>query len=194
MQKTIYEYKRALGNLAAFLGHDDASHLSSQTLVAWKAKMIAAGLQPKTIRSAKLAPVRAILQWAVDNNRLPVNPAARVTLGLKTQAANRSEVSMIKKQPRFLRLQGPRPIRLNVGCRCWEPTPAPDCGDLPTPGPGHCGGKRNLVYEDCARGGFAQDTRFRAHRAPPPSRYRSRVFTVRIQFDIRSNIPGLAAG
>ena len=30
MQKTIYEYKRALGNLAAFLGHDDASRLSSQ--------------------------------------------------------------------------------------------------------------------------------------------------------------------
>ena len=87
MQKTIYEYKRALGNLAAFLGHDDASRLSSQDLVAWKAKMIAAGLQPKTIRSAKLAPVRAILQWAVDNNRLPVNPAARVTLGLKTRAA-----------------------------------------------------------------------------------------------------------
>ena len=87
MQKTIYEYKRALGNLAAFLGYDDASRLSSQDLVAWKAKMIAAGLQPKTIRSAKLAPVRAILQWAVDNNRLPVNPAARVTLGLKTRAA-----------------------------------------------------------------------------------------------------------
>jgi hypothetical protein len=49
------------------LGHDDASRLSSQDLVAWKAKMIAAGLQPKTIRSSKLAPVRAILQWAVDN-------------------------------------------------------------------------------------------------------------------------------
>ena len=87
MQKTIYEYKRALGNLAAFLGHDDATRLSSQNLVAWKAKMIEAGLHPKTILGAKLAPVRAILQWAVDNDRLPVNPAARVTIGLKTRAA-----------------------------------------------------------------------------------------------------------
>jgi hypothetical protein len=67
MQKTIYEYKRALRDLAAFLGHDDATRLSSQNLIAWKAKMIEAGLHPKTILGAKLAPVRAILQWAVDN-------------------------------------------------------------------------------------------------------------------------------
>jgi hypothetical protein len=32
MQKTVYEYRRALGNLAAFLGHDDATRLSSQNL------------------------------------------------------------------------------------------------------------------------------------------------------------------
>ncbi len=49
--------------------------------------MIEAGLHPKTILGAKLAPVRAILQWAVDNDRLPFNPATRVTIGLKTRAA-----------------------------------------------------------------------------------------------------------
>ncbi|MGH8614215.1 MAG: DUF6538 domain-containing protein [Gammaproteobacteria bacterium] len=88
MQKTIYEYKRALGNLAVFLGHDDATRLSSQNLVTWKGKMVEAGLHPKTIQAAKLAPFRAILQWAVDNDRLPVNPATRVTIGLKTRAAD----------------------------------------------------------------------------------------------------------
>jgi hypothetical protein len=30
MQKTLYAYKHALGNLAAFLDHDDATRLSSQ--------------------------------------------------------------------------------------------------------------------------------------------------------------------
>ena len=88
VQKTIYTYRHALGNLAAFLGHDDATRLSSQNLVAWKAKMIELGLHPKTIRDAKLAPVRAILQWAVDNHRLPVNPTTRLTIGLKTRAAD----------------------------------------------------------------------------------------------------------
>jgi site-specific recombinase XerC len=73
MPKTIYEYKRTLANLAIFLGHDDAIRLSSQDLVAWKAKMIGAGLNPKTILGAKLAPVRAILQWAADNHHLPSN-------------------------------------------------------------------------------------------------------------------------
>ena len=88
VQKTIYTYRHALGSLAAFLGHDDATRLSSQNLVAWKAKMIESGLHPKTIWDAKLAPVRAILQWAVDNHRLPVNPTTRVTIGLKTRAAD----------------------------------------------------------------------------------------------------------
>jgi integrase len=88
MQKTIYEYKRALGNLTDFLGHDDATRLSPKDLVAWKGKMIEAGLHPKTILGAKLAPVRAILQWAVNNERLPSNPAARITIGLKTRAGD----------------------------------------------------------------------------------------------------------
>jgi integrase len=76
-----------LENLASFVGHDDATRLTTQDLLAWKSKMIEANLHPKTIRDAKLAPVRAILQWAVDNQRLPSNPAARVTIGLKTRAA-----------------------------------------------------------------------------------------------------------
>ncbi|MGC2221595.1 MAG: DUF6538 domain-containing protein [Methylocella sp.] len=87
VQKTIYEYKRVLRNLAAFLDHDDATRLTSQDMVAWKTKMVEAGMHPKTIRDAKLAPVRAILQWAVDNHRLPSNPATRVTIGLKARAA-----------------------------------------------------------------------------------------------------------
>jgi len=87
MQKTVYEYKRALVNLTSFLGHDDATRLTPQDLVAWKSKMIEVNMHPKTIRDAKLAPVLAILQWAVDNHRLPDNPARRVTIGLKVRAA-----------------------------------------------------------------------------------------------------------
>jgi hypothetical protein len=87
VQKTIYEYTRVLRDLAKFLDHDDASRLSSQDLVAWKTKMVEANMRPKTIRDAKLAPVRAILQWAVDNHHLPSNPAARVAIGLKAKTA-----------------------------------------------------------------------------------------------------------
>jgi integrase len=86
MPKTIYEYTRVMRDLTGFLGHDNARRLSAKDLVAWKAKMIEAGRHPKTIRDAKLAPARAILQWAVDNDLLPTNPATRVTIGVKSRA------------------------------------------------------------------------------------------------------------
>jgi hypothetical protein len=56
-------------------------------MIAWKAAMIEAGLRPKTIRDAKLAPVRAILQWALDNHRLEENPAKRVVIDVKIKPA-----------------------------------------------------------------------------------------------------------
>jgi hypothetical protein len=46
MPKTVYEYKRVIRVLTGFLGHDDARRVSAKDLVAWKAKMIEAGLHP----------------------------------------------------------------------------------------------------------------------------------------------------
>ncbi len=85
-EKTIYEWKRVLSQLASYLGHDDAARLQAEDLIAWKAKMIESGLRPQTIRDAKLAPVRAVLQWAVDNRRLSANPADRLVVHLKVNA------------------------------------------------------------------------------------------------------------
>ena len=74
-QKTLYEWTRVLRQLEAFLGHDYAGRISNEDLIAWKSSMVRAGLWPKTIQNAKLAPVRTILQWGVDNRRLGKNPA-----------------------------------------------------------------------------------------------------------------------
>jgi len=46
VQKTIYEYKRVRRDLTGFLGHGNALLVSAKDLVAWKAKMIAAGMNP----------------------------------------------------------------------------------------------------------------------------------------------------
>ena len=85
-QKTTYEWKRVLAQLAAFLGHDDAKRLTADDLIAWKQQLVAAGQRPKTIRDAKFAAVRAILQWAVDNRRLPANPAERLMVSIKLKS------------------------------------------------------------------------------------------------------------
>jgi integrase len=79
----LYEWRRVLKQLVIFVGHDDAARLTADDLVAWKAQMIAAGLRGKTIRDGKIAPVRAILRWAVDNRRLKANPAERITVDVK---------------------------------------------------------------------------------------------------------------
>jgi hypothetical protein len=72
--------------------------LAADNLIAWKAAMIEQGRRPKTIRDAKLAPVRAILQWAVDNRRLPGNPAARITIDIRVRAGKARGASQTTKQ------------------------------------------------------------------------------------------------
>lgn len=87
--KTLYEWKRVLKALEAFLGHGDSSKISTEDLIRWKASMVDAGLKSRTIQNAKLAPVRAVLQWGVDNRKLGQNPAHRVTIEVKTIATER---------------------------------------------------------------------------------------------------------
>lgn len=44
-------------------------------------------MRPKTIRDAKITPVRAIPQWAADNRRLPANPAQRIVIDIRHRAS-----------------------------------------------------------------------------------------------------------
>ncbi len=72
--KTLYEWSRVVNQLKGYLGHDDARRLTAEDFVGWKQSMVAAGLRPKTIQDAKLAPMRAILQWGVQNKHIPLSP------------------------------------------------------------------------------------------------------------------------
>ncbi|WP_246689584.1 site-specific integrase [Methylobacterium sp. WL116] len=85
-EKTLYEWKRVLRGFATFTGSDDAGLVTPENVIAWKNDLVAAGLTPKTINDAKLAPVRTILQWGVSNRQLPANPAAGITISVKKKA------------------------------------------------------------------------------------------------------------
>ena len=87
--KTRYSWERVVKQLVAYLGHNDASQLTADDLIRWKASLISIGLKTKTIRDGKLAPVRAILQWGVDNRRLNRNPGERVTIDLRARLVDR---------------------------------------------------------------------------------------------------------
>ncbi|GMA76579.1 hypothetical protein GCM10025880_29960 [Methylorubrum aminovorans] len=83
VEKTVYDWTRVMQQLAAFLGDNDATRVTADKLVAWKDSLVASGLSAKTIRESRLAPVRAVLRWGVDNRRLPDNPAERITITVK---------------------------------------------------------------------------------------------------------------
>jgi hypothetical protein len=87
--RTIYNWTRALEQFATFIGHNDAARMTPEDLVRWKAVLLEAGLRTKTVRDAKIAPLRAILQWGVDNRKIPMNPAARVTIDVRSNTAER---------------------------------------------------------------------------------------------------------
>lgn len=84
-EKTEYSWRRVIDQLVHFLGHDDASKLTSEDLIRWKMALVEEGLNPKTIREGKLAAVRAILQSGVDNRRLTSNVGERVTITVKAR-------------------------------------------------------------------------------------------------------------
>jgi integrase len=88
-QKTVYEWTRVLRQFAEFLGHDDATRISSDDVIRWKDAMVQSGLRSRTIQNSKLAPVRAILQWGADNRRIDGNPAERVSIEVRTLANER---------------------------------------------------------------------------------------------------------
>jgi hypothetical protein len=83
--KTLYEWSRVVRQLEAYLGHREAHRLTADDLVEWKRSMVEASLRPKTIQDAKLAPLRAILQWGVQNKLIGSNPADGISLDVRSK-------------------------------------------------------------------------------------------------------------
>ncbi|MGH1570909.1 site-specific integrase [Methylobacterium sp. P31] len=84
-EKTRYTFTASLRQFERFVGHDDASRVTAGDLVRWKLALIEAGLNTKTIRDSKLAPVKAIFETAVRNLRLPTNPVRGILVSHKDE-------------------------------------------------------------------------------------------------------------
>ena len=88
-EKTAYSWTRVVDELQKFLGYDDAQRMSSDDLVRWKTSLIERELSTKTIRDGKIAPVRAILQWGLDNRHISANVAERLTVKVKIKPGSK---------------------------------------------------------------------------------------------------------
>jgi integrase len=66
-----------IDNLRKYLKHDDARRITKKNVLDWRDHLMTT-LAAKTVSDVYLSTVRALFQWAVDNDQLPDNPASSV--------------------------------------------------------------------------------------------------------------------
>ena len=85
---TAKDWRPCVAHLVAFLGHDDAAKLTRQDLLDWRNALLkettkrGALRHPKTVRGKYIGSVKAMLSWAVDNNKLKDNVAAGLPVSI----------------------------------------------------------------------------------------------------------------
>ena len=63
--------------------------MTADDLIRWKAALVDDGLSAKTIKDGKLAPIRALFQWGVDNRHIPANVANGVSIDARLKPSER---------------------------------------------------------------------------------------------------------
>jgi len=86
---THESYRRTVGALASFLGHDDATRVTRDEVVRFKDYRVGSInprngklISPRTVKDSDLAGLKAVFGWAVTNGKLTSNPAEGVTIRL----------------------------------------------------------------------------------------------------------------
>ena len=129
---TVKQWRAVIRHLIGFLGHDNALRVESTNLRKWRDHLTGeAGprgepRKAKTINDSFLAPVRAMLAWAVDRDLVTGNPAA----GVKPLRADKGVVlreRSLTKQEQAIILRGtlaepsPNLGRYKAATRRWVP-------------------------------------------------------------------------
>lgn len=128
---TVKAWRRLLKHFVAHLGHDDASRVTAEDVLAWKDKLLTEPTKSgkprsaKTVRETYLAALRAVLTWGVENRRIASNASA----GIKVRGPKRQRL----RDPGFTDSEAltilratlqPPPERLGAGnalARRWVP-------------------------------------------------------------------------
>jgi hypothetical protein len=129
---TVKQWRAVVRHLITFLGHDNALRLKASDLRKWRDHLATEpGLRgeprkAKTINDSFLAPVRAMLAWALDRDLLTDNPAAGVK-PLRTDKAAILRERNLTKQEQAIILRGtlatpsPNLGRYKAATRRWVP-------------------------------------------------------------------------
>ncbi|MER2252919.1 tyrosine-type recombinase/integrase [Methylorubrum podarium] len=79
-------WRGIIDSLTAHVGHDEASRITPEHVIAWKDARLATGRAVKTINDSDLACIRALYRWGIANRLVKENPAVGVQVAAKRKA------------------------------------------------------------------------------------------------------------
>jgi hypothetical protein len=94
-EATVSRYRSVLTNLTAFIEHDEAT---DQDIIRFKDARLADGVCGKRVKDGDTAALKSVFDWAVENKRLPSNPAAEVVICVAKRKVERERATSIRKR------------------------------------------------------------------------------------------------
>ena len=88
---TIKAWKRHVARFIDFLGHSDASRVTTQDVINWKTALLQVDAtdgrarSTRTVRDTYLAGVRTVFRWSAENGKIAVDPTASVRVRVSTK-------------------------------------------------------------------------------------------------------------
>ena len=136
---TYESYRNTTTALIAFLHHDDAARVTPEDILRYKDHRLASvnprtgkRISAKTVKDCDLGGLKSIFGWAVSNRKLPINPAAGITLRvakavrLRSKGFTDAEAKAILTGPSTISAASERGHRWpppNAGCHGCAPIP-----------------------------------------------------------------------
>ncbi|WP_082487271.1 DUF6538 domain-containing protein [Methylobacterium sp. Leaf89] len=122
---TIKRWTGVLASLEGVMETDDLARITRHDLIEWKTALLASGRDPRTVRDAYVAAVKAVMNWAVANGRLTTNAAAGVTVLVPSKPQTRDREFTDVEADTILRASlgphSPRLSREKAASRRWIP-------------------------------------------------------------------------
>jgi integrase len=84
---TIKKWRPIMASIAAEV--PDIRNLTREWCLAWKDKQVARKIAMKSVRLTYIGSLRAMCEWAVNNDRIPENPALRIQVKVEKQTRKR---------------------------------------------------------------------------------------------------------
>ncbi|AJA08849.1 hypothetical protein SKP52_09705 [Sphingopyxis fribergensis] len=94
---TVKKWTTALNSLIEHLGHDDATRVTADDIVAWKNGLLATNDNgervrgQRTVRDGYVGAVRPVFEWAVSNRLIETNPVIKVRVSVPRPIRMRAE-------------------------------------------------------------------------------------------------------